>query len=227
MAVVIINPNSTTSMTRAMLAQARRAAPGLDFEGWTSHDGPPAIQGAADGDAAREPLLKLVERATSQGAEGIIIGCFDDTALHEAAEIAACPVIGIGQASYHYAGLRNWKFSVVTTLSVSTPIIRHNIELQGLGHLMSRVRASEVPVLELETNTGRAGPIVVEEAIRAEREDDVSAIILGCSGMIEVVETVRANLSITVIDPVECAAACMLWMRQNVHAQTDAITQAL
>lgn len=215
MTVVIINPNSTGSMTKAMLAQASHACPELDFEGWTSTEGPEAIQGVSDGEAAQGPLLKLVRRASAQGAEGIIIGCFDDTALEDAARIADCPVIGIGQASYHYAAMRNWRFSVVTTLSVSTPIIQHNIEQQGLGHLMSRVRASEVPVLELETNTRRAGPIVADEALRAEREDDVSAVILGCAGMIEVLDIVRKKLSVNVIDPVACAAQCMLWMRHR------------
>lgn len=215
MTVIIINPNSTASMTEAMLAQARRSAPDLDFEGWTSTEGPRAIQGVADGEAARAPLLNLVARASAQGAEGIIIGCFDDTALEEATKIAACPVIGIGQASFHYAALRNWRFSVVTTLSVSTPIIRDNIERQGLGQHASCVRASEVPVLELEANTSHAGKIVTEEAMRAEKEDGISAIILGCAGMVEVVETVRKNLSTVVIDPVECAARCMLWMRQG------------
>ena len=163
MAVIIINPNSTCSMTEAMLAQARRAAPKLVFEGWTSHDAPPAIQGTADGEAARAPLLNLVRQASVQGAEGIIIGCFDDTALEEAATIANCPVIGIGQASYHYAALRNWRFSVVTTLSVSIPIIQSNIERYGLGQIVSKVRASEIPVLErgfqrrvLLTQYGRA-----------------------------------------------------------------------
>ncbi|MEO0916852.1 MAG: aspartate/glutamate racemase family protein [Pseudomonadota bacterium] len=214
MTIIIINPNSTMSMTDGMLAQARSACPELNFEGWTSHDGPVAIQGAADGEAARGPLLKLVERASSQQAEGIIIGCFDDTALEEAAKIAACPVIGIGQASYHYAALRNWRFSVVTTLSVSTPIIQKNIERQGLGHLISSVRASEIPVLELEANTTHAATVVAKEAIHAEQEDGVSAIILGCAGMVEVVDTVRKKLSTIVIDPVECAARCMYWMRQ-------------
>lgn len=215
MTIIIINPNSTASMTDAMLAQARRSVPDLEFAGWTSTDGPPAIQGAADGEAARIPLLKLVARASAEGAEGIIIGCFDDTALAEAVEIADCPVIGIGQAAYHYAAMRHWRFSVVTTLSVSTPIIQDNIRQQGLGHLMSRVRASEVPVLELETNTSSAGQIVANEAMQAAQYDDVAAIILGCAGMIEVVDMVRKKLSVVVIDPVECAAACMLWMRQR------------
>ena len=215
MAVIIINPNSTCSMTDAMLAQARRAAPELVFEGWTSHDAPPAIQGTADGEAARAPLLKLVRQASVQGAEGIIIGCFDDTALEEAATIADCPVIGIGQASYHYVALRNWRFSVVTTLSVSIPIIQSNIERHGLGHIVSKVRASEIPVLELEKNTSLASKVVAKEALVAEQEDGISAIVLGCAGMVEVVATVRSHLSTTVIDPVECAAQCMLWITQK------------
>ncbi len=215
MAVIIINPNSTASMTEAMLAQARRAAPDVAFEGWTSHDGPPAIQGVADGEAARAPLLRLVDRAVSQGADGIIIGCFDDTALEEVADRADCPVIGIGQASYHYAALRNWRFSVVTTLSVSKPIIRSNIERQGLRHHLSKVRASEIPVLELEANTSHAGTVIAEEALVAERDDSVSAIILGCAGMVEVVDMVRDRLSTAVIDPVQCAAQCMLWMNHS------------
>ncbi|MCY4180683.1 MAG: aspartate/glutamate racemase family protein, partial [Litoreibacter sp.] len=170
------------------------------------------IQGTADGEAARRPLLELVKRASWEGASGIIIGCFDDTALEEAAMVADCPVIGIGQASYSYAALRNWRFSVVTTLSVSTPIIRDNIERQGLSHLMARVRASEVPVLELEANAKHAGAIVADEAIRAEQNDDVSAIVLGCAGMVEVVDAVRSRLSTIVIEPVECAASCMRWL---------------
>lgn len=216
MTIIIINPNSTTSMTEAMLAQARRAVPELAFEGWTSHEGPAAIQGAADGEAAREPLLKLVKQASAQGADGIIIGCFDDTALEEAAALADCPVIGIGQAAYHYAALRNWRFSVVTTLSVSKPIIQANIERQGLGHLVSQVRASEIPVLELEANPARAGAVVTEEARTAEQDDSISAIILGCAGMVEVVDQVRNNLSTAVVDPVECAAKCMLWISQRL-----------
>lgn len=214
MAVIIINPNSSASMTKAMLAQARASASDLDFEGWTSTEGPEAIQGVSDGEAARGPLLKLVERASSQGAEGIIIGCFDDTALDEAIEIADCPVIGIGQASYHYAALRNWQFSVVTTLSVSTPIIQSNIERYGLSHFASKVRASEIPVLELEANTNLAGKVVAREALAAQQEDGISAVILGCAGMVEVADKVRNKLSTVVIDPVECAARCILWMRQ-------------
>ena len=211
MSIIIINPNSTVSMTEAMLAQARRAAPSQSFEGWTSHNGPPAIQGVEDGETATGPLLQLVDKASKSGADGIIIGCFDDTALDEAAAISDCPVIGIGQASFHYTALRKKRFSVVTTLSVSVPIIEENIRRIGLTKFVSKVRASEVPVLDLESDPKKASEIIKSEALRAQNLDEISAVILGCAGMVEVYHEVEQKLSIETIDPVTCAARCWNW----------------
>lgn len=213
--IVIINPNSTVSMTEAMVEAARQAEPGLTFEGWTSRDGPPSIQGAADGAAATPPLLELVRRASDRNARGIIIGCFDDTALFEAGKIASCPVIGIGQASYHYAALRNWRFSVVTTLQISVPVIEDNIRDYGLASHLARVRASEVPVLELENDLETAERMILAEAKRAERDDKIDALILGCAGMVHVTQSVHRALGIAVLDPVSVASGCMAWMVQS------------
>jgi allantoin racemase len=212
MPVIIINPNSTASMTEAMVDQAKAAAPNLEFEGWTSHNGPAAIQGVEDGQAATPPLLALVQKASEDGADCIIIGCFDDTALEEAASLADCPVIGLGQSAYHYAALRNWQFSVVTTLSVSVPILEANIKRLGLSGYLAKVRASEIPVLELEADPERSGGVVLQEALQAQGSDDISAVILGCAGMARVTKEVKSGLSIEAIDPVTCAARCASWL---------------
>jgi len=210
--VVIINPNSTEAMTDAMLATARATVPSLEFEGWTSSDGPPSIQGAEDGNAAAGPLLKLVGRAVDAGADGIVIGCFDDTALEEAAALAPCPVIGIGQAAFHLCALRQWRFSVVTTLSVSVPVIENNIAGYGLKGLVGRIRASEVPVLDLDRSPEDAIPPILREAETAVAEDGIGAIVLGCAGMVRVVSSLRASLPVAVVDPVEAAAAGIAWL---------------
>ncbi|MDJ0629343.1 MAG: aspartate/glutamate racemase family protein [Rhodobacter sp.] len=212
MPVVIINPNSTAAMTDAMLATARAAAPSLDFEGWTSDRGPPSIQGAEDGRAATAPLLDLVAKARDAGVNGIVVGCFDDTALADAAALAPCPVIGIGQAAFHACALRQWRFSVVTTLSVSVPVIESNIARYGLAGLLGRVRASEVPVLDLDQAPEAAVAPILGEAERAVLEDDIGALVLGCAGMVHVAAAVRAVLPIPVIDPVEAAAASIAWL---------------
>lgn len=212
MSVVIINPNSSVAMTEAMLAAARTAVPDLTFEGWTSHKGPPSIQGAKDGAQAEAPLLDLVQKAERDSAKGIVIGCFDDTALADAAKIASCPIVGIGQAAYHFAALRGWRFSVVTTLAVSVPILERNIQDLGLSRRLGKVRASDVPVLALHEDQMDAEAKIVEEAKRAEREDAIDAVILGCAGMVSVAHAVRQSVEIDVIDPAVTAAASMRWL---------------
>ena len=204
--IVLINPNSTVSMTEAMLRTARDEVPDAYFEGWTSRHGPPAIQGRDDGDAATPHLLKLVGKASDAGAKVIVIGCFDDTGLDEARAIAACPVIGIGQAAYHMAALVGARFSVVTTLAVSVPVLEKNVKAYGLGGNLVRVRASDVPVLALEDEAEAAAARVIEEISAAEREDGVQSIALGCAGMVNIAKQARSTTQIRLIDGVRAAA---------------------
>lgn len=203
--IVIINPNSTGSMTDAMLATARKACPDVQIEAWTSHDGPAAIQGPEDGEACVPPLLKLVAKASAQGARAIIIGCSDDTGLDAARDVAACPVIGSGQAGYHLAALTGRRFSVVTTLPVSTPILRDNIERYGLGAQLARVRASGVPVLDLETDAEAAADRVLAEIAAAQEFDDIQSVVLGCAGMSHIPQRAGPQITVRLIDGVRAA----------------------
>ncbi len=199
-------------MTDAMVHAARLAAPDIEFIGWTSFEGPASIQGDADGIAAEAPLLELVAQAERDGVQGIIIGCFDDTALNQAARMASCPVIGIGQAAYIYAALRQLRFSVVTTLAVSVPILERNISAYGLSGLLGQVRASDVAVLDLEADPKSAGRKILTEARNAQTEDGIDAVILGCGGMVQVFDRVKQDLDVAVLDPVACAARSFRWL---------------
>jgi allantoin racemase len=203
--IVIINPNSTVSMTEAMLVTARKASPDARIEAWTSRDGPPAIQGPEDGEASVPPLLKLVAKASDQGARVIIIGCFDDTGLEEARGVATCPVIGIGQAAYHLAALAGARFSVVTTLAVSIPILAQNIQDYGLGGSLAQVRASGVPVLDLETDFEASAARVLGEIAQAQSEDNIQSVVLGCAGMSHIPARAGPDIKVRLIDGVKAA----------------------
>ena len=96
-------------------------------------------------------------------------------------------------------------------MSVSVPIIEDNIRSMGLTKYVSKVRASEVPVLELESDPEKASEIIKLEALRAQNLDEISTIILGCAGMVEIYHEVEKALSIETIDPVTCAARCWNW----------------
>ncbi|MEO1551453.1 MAG: aspartate/glutamate racemase family protein [Pseudomonadota bacterium] len=200
--ILVINPNATEAMTHAIQASAQAALPGGTVEAWTSHDGPAAIEGAQDGARAIPPLLRLIKSA--RDIDGIIIACFDDTGLAEAKALSPVPVIGIGEASFHMARLLGHRFSVVTTLPVSVPVIEGNIQATGFADVCGRVRASNVPVLELERDPKAAFHAIRAEAEQALAQDGVSAIVLGCAGMTGLAESL-ADLPAQIIDGVPAA----------------------
>ena len=202
--IVLINPNSTKAMTQAMVETASKV--GVKLIGWTSLEGPAAIQGPEDGAACIPPLLTLVRKASDAGAKTIIIGCFDDTGLDAARNIASCPVIGIGQAAYHMAVLSARRFSVVTTLAVSVPILEDNIHAYGFTSKLSRVRACGVPVLDLETDPAGPAPAVMGEIKRAVAEDKVDVVVLGCAGMVHIPAYFFGEEHVRLIDGVTSAA---------------------
>jgi allantoin racemase len=202
--VILINPNSTDAMTQSALTAARTAAPRVQFEGWTSVSAPKSIEGPQDGARAVPPLLDLVRKASDAGADAIIIACFDDTGLAEAQAIAACPVIGIGQASYVIASLLAGPTAVITTVEAAVPVIKANIKAQGQSATVRHVEAADVPVLTL-TNSPAVALAKFSDAAQKLPADTVN-LILGCSGAVSIKRDLQADLHLNVIDGVTAAA---------------------
>ena len=153
----IVNPNTTASMTQGIAQAARTVAP-LDVEITATQPefGPASIEGFYDGAFAVPGMLVRIAEAERAGADAHLIACFDDTGLDAARSLARAPVIGIGEAAYHAASMIGMRFSVVTTLSRSIPVIEDNLARYGLARRCARVRASDVPVLELEGDRRRS-----------------------------------------------------------------------
>ena len=200
-----INPNSTEAMTESC-AQSLRAAAGAAFEvrAVTNHDGPPAIQGEADGKAAIPGLLSVLEE--NADCDAFILGCFDDTGLFEARDMSAKPVIGIGQAAFHLATIRYGRFHVLTTLQQSVPVIEENIARQGFAGSCAAVLASGVPVLELEHNPDWSVAVLSDHIREIERTSPNPAIILGCAGMTNIHARLQSRHAAILVDPVISAA---------------------
>lgn len=197
----IVNPNTTASMTQGIAAAARAAAPGdVEIAATQPDFGPASIEGYYDGAFAVPGMLACVAEAESAGADAHLIACFDDTGLDAARSLAQAPVVGIGEAAYHAASMLGTRFTVVTTLSRSIPVIEDNLARYGLMRRCARVRASEIPVLELEREGGEAK--IGDEIARALREDGADCIVLGCAGMAGMAERLTAKYRVPVVDGV-------------------------
>lgn len=204
--VTFINPNATVTMTESIVASARIALPGVQITGVTNSDGPPAIQGAADGKAAVPGLLARIPEARAAGAQVIVIACFDDTGLAEAQAVAGCPVLGIGQASYLMAAALGVRFSVVTSTAGSVPVIEQNIRQQGFGGRCASVRASGLAVLAIDEGSERVRARLADEIGGAVAQDGAQAVVLGCAGMSALAPDLFARTGVRLIDGVAASA---------------------
>ena len=203
--LAFINPNSTETMTISCAKSLQsNLLETFKVRAITNRKGPPAIQGAKDGEAALDGLLDEIIR--NLDCDGFVIGCFDDTGIVEARKLTTKPVIGIGQASFHLAVLSHSHFKVLTTLAVSIPVIQKNIEQHGFEDFCTEILASGLPVLELERNHDRSIEILSQKISRIETKTNQQALILGCAGMTNIIGNLQSKHKITLIDPIMAAA---------------------
>ena len=204
MRLLVVNPNTTESMTRKIAAAARSVAgPGSEIVAVNPAYGPPSIEGYYDEVFAIPGMIAEMRRAAPFDAS--VIACFDDTGLDAARCAFEAHVIGIGEAAFHIACLVAGRFSVVTTLSRSIPAIAHNLARYGLSGRCGKVRAAEVAVLELEDPASSAGERISQEIQRALEEDRAEAIVLGCAGMTDLAQALSRKHGVPVLDGVACA----------------------
>ena len=210
MRLLIINPNTTASMTRRIgLAAQAAASAGTFVTAVNPYMGPASIEGYYDEALSVPGLLAEIAKGEAAGfdakVDAYVIACFDDTGLEAARSLARAPVIGIGEAAFHVASLIAHRFSVVTTLSRSIAAIETNLMKYGLDRRCARVRATDIAVLELENPASDARRRIELEIHKAKEEDRAEAIVLGCAGMADFAAELTRTAGIPVIEGVAAA----------------------
>ena len=94
MNILIVNPNTTASMTDKMgRVAAAIAGPGVTVRAVNPSDGPVSIEGYVDEAFSVPGLLATIR--DEPAADAYVLACFDDTGLDAARCVAPGPVIGM------------------------------------------------------------------------------------------------------------------------------------
>ena len=206
MKILLVNPNTTSSMTDKVGETAKTvAASGTEIIAVNPEYGPISIEGFYDEVFSIPGLLEEVRKGEASGCDGTVIACFDDTGLDAARCIASGPVVGICEAAMQIASLLANSFSVVTTLRRSIPALEELKVKYGMSRKCNRIRATDVPVLELENPDSEASKLIrgeIQEALDIDRSE---AIVLGCAGMADLASELSKEFGVPVIDGVSAA----------------------
>lgn len=227
MHIRVINPNTSADMTSAIGEAARLiAAPGTEVTTTCPSHGPVSIESHFDEAISAVGLLEEILIGENDRVDAYIVACFGDPGLQAARELTRAPVIGIAEAAFHMASLISTRFSIVTTLGRTGIIAEHLLESYGFARHCRRVRAAEIPVLDLEDNAEVALDRIIAECRRAKAEDNIGAIVLGCGGMAKSTDVIRDAVGLPVVEGVTAGiklaeALVGLGLQTSKHGDLD------
>jgi allantoin racemase len=205
MLILLINPNSTASMTAGIEKAARAVALAETVVKAVNPEGtPPAIEGYAD-DALAVPAILALAEAEADHWDAILIACHGDPGLEALRERLLNPVIGIGEASFLAACAVGRRFSVLSLLPRLIPKKREQVRRAGLLDRLASVRALGVGAVESYEGRDRLMDRYRAEGRAAIQEDGADCLILGCAGMVGIAEELERDLGVPVVDPVVAA----------------------
>lgn len=211
MRILVLNPNTSDTMTDEIAAAARAAAsPGTEIVCLAPRFGSVAIDSAAESYLSAVGVMDVVAGLLDAGAfdyDAVVLAGFGEHGRDALAEMLSVPVLDIAECAAHVAHLIGRRFSVVTTLARSIAPIEDRLVLAGLNAHCASVRACGLGTAEVDADPQGAVAAIVEEAARAVREDGADVVCLGCAGMAGVTEAISTKLGVPAIDGVAAAVA--------------------
>lgn len=204
-AILVVNPNSTESMTRGIDAACEplRISGGPAIETATLKEGPPGIETQQHVDGLIAPLVSFVRKQEGK-YDAFVIACYSDPGLHSVREATKKPVLGIAECGILTALTLGQKFGVIAILQKS--IARHLRYMGALG-VMDRLAAElpvELPVLELSDEKKTFARMTqVGRALKEQHGADV--VVMGCAGMARYRKPLQEAIGIPVVEPTQAA----------------------
>lgn len=206
MALIIINPNSSTTVTdgidRAVDPLRRLHVP---IRCVTLAEGPAGIESQRDADLTVAPMLALAKRLEHE-AQGFVIACFGDPGLYALRDQTALPVLGIQECAVLTAMTLGQRFGVIAILENSIP--RH---LRAFGAMGVSTRCAGDRALGLSVADLAHDQVTLSRMIDVGRElrdrDGADVLIMGCAGMAQYRAALESAVEVPVVEPCQAAVS--------------------
>ncbi|CAF4833680.1 unnamed protein product, partial [Rotaria sp. Silwood1] len=193
--ILLINPNSTSSMT----STAMKAL--IDLENFPSTQ----VDQFTASSAAPSEITSFTTEVTSAAAcihtlipllqqyDGFLVACFSEHPLVEMLrEHTNKPVVGIMEASLVHATFLGHRFGILTTNKEWEPLLSKSIHHLALDHRCGGIKATNISPASLECAGQDIVNAAISEAVRELVEKNgCDVIVLGCAGMSGLESTVQ------------------------------------
>lgn len=224
MKLLLINPNTSASITDLVARHARETAgPTVSIKAVTGRFGARYIASrsaaAIAGHAAVDALAEHVE-----GCDAVLLACFGDPGLEALRELSPVPVVGMADAACHAAARGGRRFSIVTGGERWGPMLREFVASIDLSSQLASIRTVAPTGAAIAADPDAAVELLAGSCRVAAREDGAEAVILGGAGLAGLAERVGRSVTVPVLCSLQVAVEDVLAAaRKPVTAEAESI----
>lgn len=147
-------------------------------------------------------VIRATQKASQEGFDALIIGCFYDPFLFDAREISGdMIVVGPCHSSIEIALKLANKFSVIIGQKKWEHEMHHTVKSYGYEHQLASFRNVDMNVREFQQDHNITASKLMAASEKAVYEDYAESIILGCTLEFGFYKEIQSKLNIPVIDP--------------------------
>ncbi len=203
MKLMIVNPNSSETVTGAIMESARRgASPGTELVPVTTKGGTRNIDSAfGDYLSGAYVIRTCLEAAPLHQPDGVVLAGFGRVGIDALKEALTIPIVSIAEASMAMACLLGHRFTTLTMLQQFIPYQQDLVRYYGFEAKCASVRAININVEECVTHREQALRELTEQIRTIVSEDRAEVVILACAGLCGYDQALSRLAGIPVLDP--------------------------
>jgi allantoin racemase len=205
--LLVINPNSSETVTGAIMQSAQRAASaGTELVAVTTKGGTRNIDSAFGDYLSGSYMIRTcLEAVPVHRPDAVVLAGFGRVGIDALKEALTIPVVSISEASMAMACLLGHRFTTLTMLQQFIPYQQDLVRYYGFEAKCASVRAINVNVEECVTERERTLGDLSAEIRKVVAEDRAEVVILACAGLCGYDQDLTKLAGVPVLDPVAVA----------------------
>jgi Asp/Glu/hydantoin racemase len=205
MRILVLNPNTTESVTQLMMAAGKpAAAAGTELVALTATRGVPYIATRAEAQIGGAIALEMIAESHRE-VDAVIIAAFGDPGLLGARELFDMPVIGISEAAMLTACMLGQRFALVALSTVFRGWYRDCVDMHGLTGRCAGVYGldkSFASIADVQDENLEALVALAEHAIE---DGGADSLIFAGAPLAGLAAKVRDRIPLPIVDPIAAA----------------------
>lgn len=210
MRILLINPNTTPSVTDLVADHVRSVAgAGITLVPATGRFGARYIASrAAVAIAGHAALDALAEHVA--GCDAVYLACFGDPGLAALREVSPVPVVGMADAACRAAASGGRHFAIVTGGALWEPMLTEFVAAIGLAERFAGVRAVAPTGGEIAADPDAALGLLAAACRACAEADGAEAVILGGAALAGLAARIQPAVPVPVLCSVEAGTRAVL-----------------